>query len=171
VVRNSCAAASASPRRNAASPGGTTNPEVLPSSDQRSERRTPAAPNPKRIKQLPEDLKPLADALSARGLRASFSLLPEQLADVRRALAEHGVTALVRVAYAAHRATDPARWWSTWLDLWAGLTTPRRPDTAPEPVPDVPSRPTKDVGRTAAGAAAARAGLAGRISASGRRVA
>ncbi|MCK9898011.1 helix-turn-helix domain-containing protein [Frankia sp. AgB32] len=128
-------------------------------------KRRPAAasnsnPNPKRIKKLPEDLRPLADALTARNLRAAFSLTVEQLAEVRRALAEHGVPALVRAAYNAHRATDPARWWSAWLGLWSGLTAPSRPAPASGPAPDVPPRPDRDPVRAAVGAAAARAALA-----------
>ncbi len=127
-------------------------------------RRTAAAsnsnPSPKRIKQLPADLRPLADALTARNLRASFSLTVEQLTEVRRVLAEHGIPALVRAAYAAHRATDPARWWSAWLGLWSGLTAPSRPTAPAGPMGDSPPRPDRNPERTAAGAAAVRVALA-----------
>lgn len=39
-------------------------------------------------------------------------------------LARAGVPAMVATAYRAHRAADPARWWSAWLDLWSGLHVP-----------------------------------------------
>ncbi len=121
-------------------------------------RRTPAAPSPKRTTTIPDDLRPLADALTSRGLRASFSLTPDQVAEVRGAVARHGVAPLVRAAYAAHRATNPARWWSAWLDLWSGLTTPT---TAPTPATaPADAAPPRDPDRTARGASAARASLA-----------
>ncbi|MCK9898030.1 helix-turn-helix domain-containing protein [Frankia sp. AgB32] len=127
-------------------------------------KRRPAAAasnsNPKRIKQLPEDLRPLADALTARNLRAAFSLTAGQLAEVRQALAEHGIPALVRAAYAAHKAADPARWWSAWLGLWSGLTAPSRPTAPTGPSPDSSPRPDRNPERTTAGAAAVRAALA-----------
>ncbi|WP_261565463.1 helix-turn-helix domain-containing protein [Frankia gtarii] len=121
----------------------------------------PAAPRPKRIRTLPDDLRPLADALTSRGLRASFSLTGEQLADVRAALARHGVTPLVGVAYRAHQPLRPARWWSAWLGLWSGLHAPASvpAGTAATSAPPVPElRPELN----AAGAAACRAELAAR---------
>lgn len=87
-------------RRPAAAPTSTLNPE--PESKPESKRKPMR--KPKRIWNLPEDLRPLADALATRNLRAAFSLLPEQLAEVRRALAEHGIPALVRAAYTAYRS-------------------------------------------------------------------
>ncbi|WP_161849095.1 helix-turn-helix domain-containing protein [Frankia sp. ACN1ag] len=120
-----------------------------------------AAPRPKRIRKLPEDLRPLADALTSRGLRASFSLTGEQVADVRAALSRHGVPALVGAAYRAHQPLRPARWWSAWLGLWSGLHAPSgvpagTPATSAPPAPQL--RPEVN----AAGAAACRAVLAAR---------
>jgi hypothetical protein len=126
-------------------------------------KRRPTAP--KRSTTVPEDLRPLADALTSSGLRASFSLLPEQVTEqvteIRDAIARHGVPALVRAAYAAHRAANPARWWSAWLGIRGGL---RSPSEAPTPAPaatpaDAP--PPRDPDRNAR-AAAAREVLAAR---------
>ncbi len=132
-------------------------PPVSTRSSLRSERRTPAAP--KRSTAVPDDLLPLASALASRGLRASFSLLPEQVTEVRDAIARHGVATLVRAAYAAHKVTDPARWWSAWLGLWSGLHTPPTPVSA-APAADAP--PPRDPDLNARGAAAARDALAAR---------
>ncbi|MEX5637850.1 MULTISPECIES: hypothetical protein [Parafrankia] len=106
---------------------------------------------------MPEDLRALADALVARGLRASFALTPEQVDAVRAVLRRAGVGAMVAAAYRAHRAVDPARWWSAWLNIWSGLHTVRPPST---PVDTPPRMPAAPVGDAAAGAAACRAALA-----------
>ncbi|WP_035920417.1 helix-turn-helix domain-containing protein [Frankia sp. QA3] len=100
-----------------------------------AQKRRAAAPRSKtekrtRITEIPDDLRPLADALVSRGLRAAFGLTVEQVANVRQAVAQHGVTALVTAAYRAWRRDDPARWWSAWLGLWTGL--PSVPVKAPE---------------------------------------
>ncbi len=83
-----------------------------------------STPTKSRIRLIPDDLRPLADALAARGLRASFSLLPDQLDIVRQALTRVGVTAMVTAAYRAFKAADPPRWWSAWLGIWEGLGEP-----------------------------------------------
>lgn len=79
-----------------------------------------------RVRVIPDDLVDLADALADKKLRAAFSLTPEQVDVVRQVLARVGVPAMVRAADNAHRANDPARWWSAWLDLWQGLHVPSR---------------------------------------------
>ncbi|WP_261554207.1 helix-turn-helix domain-containing protein [Frankia tisae] len=121
-----------------------------------------STPTKSRIRVIPDDLRPLAEALTSRGLRASFSLLPDQVDVVHQALTRVGVTAMVTAAYRAFKATDPPRWWSAWLGIWEGLGEPassnaRRqahgiaPDRFPVPVasPDV----------TAAGLMACRAAV------------
>ncbi len=110
---------------------GSTNPRFSTRSCPDGQERRSAAP---RAKIIPDDLVPLADALADRGLRASFSLTSDQIADVRSALADHGVSTLIRAAYAAHRATDPARWWSAYISVWSGLRRqPERIPRAPQP--------------------------------------
>lgn len=116
-------------------------------------RRPAAAPRTGRT--VPDDLRPLADALAARGLRAAYALSAGQVAEVRTVLGRAGVGAMVAAAYRAHRATDPARWWSAWLDLWAGLHVPAAAPADPSGVPSM-----TPVGDAAAGAAACRASLA-----------
>ncbi len=123
----------------------------------RKRRTPPAASKSKRSTTIPDDIRPLADALAGRGLRASFSLTSDQVAEVRAAVARHGVVPLVRAAYAAHRATNPARWWSAWLGIWGGLTS--TPAPAP-PVTSADAPPARDPDRTVRGASAARASLA-----------
>ncbi len=133
---------------------GPTNPRGSTSLLRSAQkRRQAAAPSPKRIRAIPPDLQDLAGALVGRGLRAAFGLTEQQVADVRAAVARHGVPALVAAAYRAHRASDPARWWSAWLDLWGGLHTPTvaAARTAAAAAP---------VGDGAAGSTAVRAALA-----------
>ncbi|MCL9794628.1 hypothetical protein [Frankia sp. AgKG'84/4] len=115
----------------------------------------------KRLRELPDDLLPLSQELLARGLRASFSLTAAEVAEVREALARHGVAPLVRAAYAAHQPLRPARWWSAWIGLWSGLPTrlPAR-SAAPPSAADTPPPRRPDV--TAAGLTACRAALAAR---------
>ncbi|CUU60299.1 Helix-turn-helix domain-containing protein [Parafrankia irregularis] len=115
--------------------------------------RRPAAAS-RRGRMVPEDLLPLADALAARGLRASYALTAEQTERVRAALRRVGVGAMVSASYRAHRAADPARWWSAWLDLWSGLHAESVRSMRATPVGSA-SMP----GDTAAGAAACRAAL------------
>ncbi|KLL10820.1 MULTISPECIES: helix-turn-helix domain-containing protein [Protofrankia] len=106
---------------------------------------------------VPDDLRPLADALHARGLRAAYGLDDQQADGVRATLARVGVAAMVQAAYRAHRATDPARWWSAWTGLWTGLHVPSSPATA-TPTPTVP----RSAATAAAGLAACRSALAAR---------
>ncbi|WP_407673620.1 hypothetical protein [Parafrankia colletiae] len=116
--------------------------------------RWPAAAS-RRGRTVPEDLRPLADALVARGLRASYALTAGQADRVRAVLGRAGVGAMVAAAYRAHRAADPARWWSAWLEIWSGLHTSHTP---PAPVSSAPAQAPM-VGDAAAGAAACRAAL------------
>ncbi|WP_158230820.1 helix-turn-helix domain-containing protein [Frankia sp. CcI49] len=86
--------------------------------------RPQAAAHIHRIRSIPDDLVNLADALLSRGLRATFSLTPEQVGVVRQVLERVGVSAMVRAAYDAHQSWNPARWWSAWLEIWQGLHVP-----------------------------------------------
>ncbi len=149
-------AAAAGPGPVARQPGqdGRRSPvSTSPPSSCGRRRRPAAAPSPKRIRAIPPDLQDLASALVGRGLRAAFGLTEQQLADVRAAVARCGVSTLVAAAYRAHRASDPARWWSAWLDIWGGLHAPTvaAPRTAAAAVP---------MGDGAAGSTVVRAALA-----------
>ncbi|MCK9925857.1 helix-turn-helix domain-containing protein [Frankia sp. Mgl5] len=145
--------------RGARSPGPTTSQESTSRPPGGRTRRPcrPAAAS-RRGRMVPEDLRLLADALAARGLRASYALTAGQVDGVRAVLGRVGVGAMVAAAYRAHRAADPARWWSAWLDIWSGLhpaPAPPAPVTSPPPPPAATT-----VGDAAVGAAACRAALA-----------
>lgn len=126
----------------------------------RKRQARPAASKSKqRSTTIPEDLRPLADALVGRGLRAAYGLTAQQADEVRAVLGRVGIPAMVSAAYRAHRATNPAVWWSAWVGMWSGLHVPATPVRTPSP--DVPVTP--DAGgteRTMSGAAAARAAIA-----------
>ncbi len=109
-----------------------------------------------RGKAVPDDLRPLADALVSRGLRAAYGLTEGQADEVRAAMARAGVAAMVSAAYRAHRANDPARWWSAWLGLWTGMHVPSPAVRDDRPDGDVE---VVRVGDAAAGAAACRAAI------------
>jgi len=116
----------------------------------------------KRGRAVPDDLRPLADALAAKGLRAAYGLTAAQLAEVRAVVARAGVPAMVAAAYRAHRAADPARWWSAWVDLWVGLHVPAHTPAAPVSEPE-----GAPIGDPVVGAAACRAALTNRVDAAG----
>ncbi|WP_157475772.1 helix-turn-helix domain-containing protein [Parafrankia sp. EUN1f] len=135
---------------------GPTTPEGFTWRSPGGERGGPAGretTTSRRGRMVPADLRPLADALVSRGLRASYALTAGQADGVRAVLGRVGVGGMVSAAYRAHRATDPARWWSAWLDIWSGLHTTY---ASPAPPASVGSAP---VGDAAVGAAACRAAL------------
>lgn len=141
-----------------------TTPQPLPQRAKsglraRVHARAAQTNRPPRSTTIPEDLRPLADALVGRGLRAAYGLTKAQADDVRAVMARVGVPAMVAAAYRAHRANDPARFWSAWVGMWNGLHEPCERPAAPSPVVSAPV----DAGgaeRTMSGAAAARAAIA-----------
>ncbi len=94
--------------------------------------RTPPRSSRPRGRHIPDDLRPLADALAARGLRAAYALDDRDADEVRAIIARVGIPRMVEAAYRSHRRDDPARWWSAWTGLWSGLHVPaqRRPTDA-----------------------------------------
>jgi hypothetical protein len=172
IVRPAAPSRPVAPRRSRRSPA--TPVTTMPRRDRAARSQGPTTPQSstrplprgKRLRAaaMPDDLRPLADALHARGLRAAFALDNRQADDVRATLTRAGISAMVSAAYRHHRANDPARWWSAWLPVWAGLHTPSAP--AAVPAPPLPAVPEPVVeGDVAAGAAACRAALAARRSA------
>ncbi|WP_235497952.1 hypothetical protein [Frankia sp. R43] len=92
-----------------------------------------------RIRVVPDDLRSLAEGLADARLRASFSLTREQVDIVRAALGRVGEGALIRAAELAHKAWDPARFWSAWVGIWQGLTprsAPRKSTARTSTSPD-----------------------------------
>lgn len=108
---------------------------------------------------IPEDLRPLADALAGRGLRAAYGLTKAQADDVRQVLARVGLPAMVSAAYRAHRANDPARFWTAWVGMWQGLHMPTAERAARPATPAGGTHIVASAETTAAGVSAARAAV------------
>ncbi|WP_322766501.1 helix-turn-helix domain-containing protein [Frankia sp. Cr1] len=116
--------------------------------------RTPPRSGP-RGRSIPDDLRPLADALHARGLRAAYALDDHQADDVRTIIARVGIPAMVAAAYRAFQPARPAVWWSAWLGIWAGLYVPAQ--RQPGPVLPVAERGSAPIGPPAPGGVGATA--------------
>ena len=74
----------------------------------------------------------LESKIREAGLSARFDkLTPTQIAAVEAEIAANGVTELVACARRLHRADDPARFASAWIDAWSALPRPREDSTTP----------------------------------------